>query len=120
MSIGYEIDIGRVAARQRAIELALVLDEDLHENGSGTIPKGQCIFNGDRRPPLYFVSFHCPDERGHVLMYERRHCFDGDCDHLPISLESADDLLVDAYQAYDGISKEKLKQFEHSGYVEDY
>ena len=53
-------------------------------------------------------------------MYERRHFFDGDCDHLPISLESADDMLVGAYQAYDGITKEKLKQFEHIGYVEDY
>ena len=88
--------------------------------GVARYPKGNASFNGDRLPPLYFVSIHCPDERGHVLMCERRHFFDGDCDHLPISLESADDMLVGAYQAYDGITKEKLKQFEHIGYVEDY
>ena len=88
--------------------------------GVARYPKGNASLHDDRRPLLYWVSSHCPDERGHVLMYERRHCFDGDCDHLPISLESADDMLVDAYQAYDGISKEKLKQFEHSGSVEDY
>ena len=36
----YEICIGRVAATQRAIELALVVDEDLHGMGVARYPKG--------------------------------------------------------------------------------
>ena len=34
----YEADIGRVAARQRAIELAIAIDEDLRELGLPRYP----------------------------------------------------------------------------------
>ena len=51
----YDADMSRVAARQRAIELAIVIDEDFHELGLPRYPGKTASLNDDRRPPLYWV-----------------------------------------------------------------
>ena len=51
----FQIDVGYVAARQKAIELAMVVDEDCYELGIERSPTGVASWNDDRRPPLYGV-----------------------------------------------------------------
>ena len=71
------VDIGCVAARQRTIELAIVIDEDCVELGTERSPTSVASWGDGRRPPLYWVGSD-PGERGPVLMYERRHFFEDD------------------------------------------
>ena len=71
------VDIGCVAARQRTIELAIVIDEDCMELGTERSPTSVASWGDGRRPPLYWVGSD-PGERGPVLMYERRHFFEDD------------------------------------------
>ena len=96
----YEADIGCVAARQRAIEIAIVIDDDLHELGLPRYSRNNASLNDDWRPPLYWVSKQHPDGRGRDLMYECRHFFEGDCEQLPLSFKSIDDLLINANEVY--------------------
>ena len=51
----FQVEIGYVAARQKAIELALVIDEDCYELGIDRSPTGVASWNDDRRPPLYWA-----------------------------------------------------------------
>ena len=49
----FQVDVGYVAARQKAIDLAMVIDEDCIELGIERLPTGVASWNDDRRSPLY-------------------------------------------------------------------
>ena len=53
-------------------------------------------------------------------MYECRHFFENEREQLPISLESINDLLVNAIDAYGDIPDKKLDAFENIGYIDDH
>ena len=89
----FQVGIGYVAARQRAIELAIAIDEGCLELGIDRSPTGVASWGDDRRPPLYWVGSD-PGKQGPVLMYECRHFFEDDCEQLPNSLGTIDELLV--------------------------
>ena len=99
----YEVDIGYVAARQRAIELAMVIDEDCMELGIDRSPTGVASWCDGRRHPLYWVGSDDPKACGIVLMYECRRVFADDCERLPTSFKAVEELLVNAQEAYDNI-----------------
>ena len=71
----FQKEVGYVAARQKAIELAMVVDEDCYEFGIERSPTGVASWNDDRRPPLYGAGSDHPTDCGTVLMYECRHFF---------------------------------------------
>ena len=48
----FQAEIGYVAARQKAIELATVVDEDCYDMVIERSPTGVASWNDDRRPPL--------------------------------------------------------------------
>ncbi|MFM7852185.1 MAG: hypothetical protein ACKO96_09775, partial [Flammeovirgaceae bacterium] len=48
----FQVDVGYVAARQRAIDLAMVIDEDSIELDIERSPIGVASWNDDWRPPL--------------------------------------------------------------------
>ena len=75
----FQVDVGYVAARRKAIYLATVIDEGCMELGIERSPTGVASWNGDRRPLLYWVGSDHPTDCGTVLMYERRHFFEDDC-----------------------------------------
>ncbi len=52
----FQTEVGYVAARQKAIELAMVVDEDCYELGIERSPTGVASWNDDRRPPLYWAG----------------------------------------------------------------
>ena len=52
----FKVGIVYVAARQRAIEPAMVIDEDCMELGVEGSPTGVASWGDDRRPPLYWVG----------------------------------------------------------------
>ena len=79
----FQIEVGYVAARQKAIELATVVDEDYYELGIERSPTGVASWNDDWRPPLYGAGSDHPTDYGTVLMYECRHFFEDDCERLP-------------------------------------
>jgi len=81
----FHVDVGYVAARQKSIDLAMVIDEDCVELGIERLPTGVASWNGDRRPPLYWAGSDHPSDCGTVLMYERRHFFE-DGERLPTFL----------------------------------
>ena len=49
----FQVVAGYVAARQKAIDLAMVVDEDCIELGIERLPTGVASWNDERRPPLY-------------------------------------------------------------------
>ena len=49
----YQTDVGYVAVRQRALELAMVVDEDCLELGIDRSPTGVASWGDNRRPPLF-------------------------------------------------------------------
>ena len=51
----FQVDVGYVAARQKAIHLAIVINEDCMEFGIERLSTGVASWNDDRRPPLYWV-----------------------------------------------------------------
>ena len=108
------MDIGYVAARQRAIELAMVIDEDCMELGIERSPTGVASWGDNRRPLLYWVGSD-PGERVPVLMYECQLFFENDCERLPTSLEAVEGLLVKANETCNTILCIKLPSFEHVG-----
>ena len=65
----FQVGIGYVVARQRAIELAVAIDDDCLELGIDRSPTGVASWFDDRRPPLYWVASD-PGKQGPVLMYE--------------------------------------------------
>ena len=52
----FQTEVGYAAARQKAIELAMVVDEDCSELGIERSPTGVASWNDDRRPPLYWAG----------------------------------------------------------------
>ena len=92
----YQVDVGYVTARQKALELAMAVDEDCMELGIDCSPKGVASWGDDRRPPLFWVNPDIDDSRV-VLMYECRHFFEDDCEQLPSTLHAANELLVNAH-----------------------
>ena len=58
----FQANVGNVAARQKAIELAMVIDEDSRELGIDRSPTGVASWNDDRRPPLYWVGSDHPND----------------------------------------------------------
>ena len=92
----YQVDVGSVTARQKALELAMAVDEDCMELGIDCSPKGVASWGDDRRPPLFWVNPDIDDSRV-VLMYECRHFFEDDCEQLPSTLHAANELLVNAH-----------------------
>ena len=60
----WQVDVCYVAARQRAIELAVVIEEDCMELGIDRSPMGVASWCDDRRPPLYWVGNDVPKEQG--------------------------------------------------------
>ncbi len=92
----FQVDVGYVAARQKAIELAMVVDEDCYELGIERSPTGVASCNDDRRPPLYWVGSDHSTDCGTVLMYECRHFFEDDCERLPTSFKVKPELFVNA------------------------
>ena len=95
----YQVDVGYVTARQKALELAMAVDEDCVELGIDRSPKGVASWGDDRRPPLFWVNPDIDDSRV-VLMYECRHFFEDDCEQLPSTLHAANELLVNAHDVY--------------------
>ena len=65
----FQAEAGYVAARQKAIELAMAVDEDCYELGIERSPTGVASWNDDRRPPLYWAGSDHPTDCGTVLMY---------------------------------------------------
>ena len=49
----YQVDVGYLTARQRALELAMAVDEDCMELGIDRLPKGVASWGDDRRPPFF-------------------------------------------------------------------
>ena len=95
-----QVDVGYVAARQKAIELAMVVDEDCYELGIERSPTGVSSWNDDRRPPLYWAGSDHPTDCGTVLMYECRHFFEDDCERLPTALKVKPELLLNSLDAF--------------------
>ena len=81
----------------------MVVDEDCYEVGIGRSPTGVASWNDDRRPPLYWVGSDHPTDCGTVLIYERRHFYEDDCEQLPTSLKTIPELLFKAHEAYEHI-----------------
>ena len=48
----YQVDVGYLTARQRALELAMAVDEDCMELGMDSSPKVVASWGDDRRPPF--------------------------------------------------------------------
>ena len=65
----YQTVVGYVAARQRALELAMPVDDDCLELGIDRSPTGVASWGDDRRPPLFWVDPGIDDGQV-VLMYE--------------------------------------------------
>ena len=84
----FQMGIGYVAARQRTIELAVVVDKDCMELGAERSPTGVAswVMIGVHR--IYWVGSD-PGERGPGLMYECRHFFENDCERLPTLLANS-------------------------------
>ena len=89
-----------MVARQKAIELATVVDEDCSDLGIHRFSTGDAPWNDDWRPPLYCVGSEDPKGSGTFRMYERRHFFVDGCEELPASLDAVEELLGDAHQVY--------------------
>ena len=66
----FQAEVGYAAARQKAIELAMVVDKDCYELGIERSPTGVASWNDDRRPPLYWAGSDHPTDCGTVLMYD--------------------------------------------------
>ena len=66
----FQAEVGYVVARQKAIELATVVDEDCYDLGIERSPTGVASWNDDRRPTLYWAGSDHPTDCGAVLMYE--------------------------------------------------
>ena len=96
----FQADVGYVAARQKAIELSMVVDEDCYELGIERSPTGVASWNDDRRPPLYWAGSDHATDCGTVLLYECRHFFEDDCEHLPTSLRVKPELRFNAQEAF--------------------
>ena len=56
----FQAEIGYVVARQKAIELATVVDEDCYDLGIDRSPTGVASWDDDRRPPLFWVGLTIP------------------------------------------------------------
>ena len=52
-------------------------------------------------------------------MYECRHCFADDCERLPTTLHSANELLINAHEVYPHILSIKFYSFENVGHPLD-
>ena len=52
----FQIGIGYMPAGQKAVELALIVDEDCADLGIERSPTGVASWNGDRRPPLFWAG----------------------------------------------------------------
>ena len=52
----FQVDVGYVAARQKAIELAMVVDEDCYELGIERSLTGVDSWNDGWRHPLYWAG----------------------------------------------------------------
>ena len=89
------------------------IDEDCMELGTDRSPTGVASWGDDRRPPLYGVGCG-PGKQGPVLMYECRHFFKDDCELLPASMGTVDELLVNAHEVSSTSSSvpRALKSFE--------
>ena len=96
----------------------MAVDEDCMEVGLDRSPKGVASWGDDRRPPLFWVNPKI-DNSQVVLMYECRHFFEDDCELLPSTLHSANDLLVNAHEVYPHILSIKFYSFEHVGHPPD-
>ena len=110
----FQVGIGYVAARQRAIDLAMAIDEECVESGIHRSLTGVASWGDDRRSPLYWVGSD-PGMRGPVLMYECRHFFEEDCEQLPISLGLIYGVLVNAHKVYINSLPIRFHSFEHVG-----
>ncbi len=64
----FKVDVGYAAAHEKAIELAMMVDEDCFELGIERSPTGVASWNDDRRPPLYWAGSDHPADCGTVLM----------------------------------------------------
>ena len=47
----YQVDVGYVTARQRALELAMAVEEECMELGIDSLPTGVASWGDDRRAP---------------------------------------------------------------------
>ena len=65
----------------------MAVDENCMELGINRSPTGVASWGDNRRPPLFWVGPDIDDSRI-VLMYERRHFFEDECEQLPTSLSS--------------------------------
>jgi len=104
----FQAEVGYVAARQKAIELAKVVDEDCYELGIERSPMGVASWNDDGRPPLYWAGSDHPTDCGTVLMYECRHVYEDDCEQLLTFLKTKPELPFNAHEAYEHILSEKV------------
>ena len=58
----FQVDVGYMAVRQKAIDLAMAIDEDAMELGIERSPSGVASWNDDRRPPLYWGGSDHPTD----------------------------------------------------------
>ena len=111
----YQVDVGYRTARQKALELAMAVDEDCVEVGIDRSPKCVASWGDDRRPPFFWVNPDIDDSRV-VLMYECRHFLEDDCEQPPSTLHAANELLVHAHDFYPRILSIKFYSFENVGH----
>ena len=84
----FQSGLGYMSARQKAIELARVVDRDCDSLGIARHPLGVGSWKDDRRVPLYWVD--CSDTgRSAVLTYDCRRLYDGDCSKISQDLRLA-------------------------------
>ena len=98
----YQVDVGDVTAREKALELAMAVGEECMELGIDRSPTGVASWGDGRRTPLFWVDPDI-DDCQIVLMYERRHFSEDDSEQLPTSILTINELLVDAHEVYANI-----------------
>ncbi len=69
----FQVNISYVAARQQAIELAMIVDDDFDELGIECPPYNVALLGDDKRLPLYWVGPSDAKESGAALLYECIH-----------------------------------------------
>ncbi|MFM7983538.1 MAG: hypothetical protein ACKPKO_29850, partial [Candidatus Fonsibacter sp.] len=105
-----------MAAKQKAIEFAKVVDLDCEQLGIDRYPHDVGSWNDDRRVPLYWLD-GSDSQQNVVLTYDCQQFYVDDCEQAPTSLSVDSYLLRNAYDLYDGFKGKDFEYFEHLGDV---
>ncbi|MFM7984965.1 MAG: hypothetical protein ACKPKO_37160 [Candidatus Fonsibacter sp.] len=96
----FQLCMSHMAPRQKAIELAKVVDLDCEQLGLDRYPHYVGSWNDDRRVPFYWLD--SSDSRQNVVLtFDCQQLYVGDCQQTPTSLSVDSYLLRNAYDLYD-------------------